>query len=245
MNNKTAIVTGASRGIGRAIAVAFAENGYNVVINYVKSEQESLELKNTLTQKGYECDTFKADVGNYNEACQLIDYCIKKYGRIDTLINNAGISQIKLFTDITPEDWDKMVKTNLSGVFNCSQSALKYMLKEHSGNIINISSMWGISGASCEVHYSAVKAGVIGFTKALAKEVGLSNIRVNCIAPGVIMTDMMNGFTNEELEQIKEEIPLNTFGTPEDVANTALFLASDNAKFITGQIISVNGGQII
>ena len=138
-----------------------------------------------------------------------------------------------------------MVKTNLTGVFNCTQSALKYMIKEHSGNIINVSSMWGISGASCEVHYSAVKAGVIGLTKALAKEVGLSGIRVNCIAPGVIMTDMMKSFSPDELESIKEDIPLNKFGTPADVAGTTLFLASENAGFITGQVISVNGGQVI
>lgn len=245
MNNKTALITGASRGIGKAIATSFAKNGYNVVINYNNSEKEAFELKQTLTEQGFVCETFKADVSNYCEAKSLVDFCIEKFGKIDTLINNAGISQIKLFTDITPEEWNKMINTNLTGVFNCSQNALKYMLHEHYGNIINISSMWGISGASCEVHYSASKAGVIGLTKALAKEVGLSNIRVNCIAPGVIMTDMMQGFTNEELEQIKEEIPLNTFGTPEDVANTALFLASDSARFITGQTINVNGGQVI
>ncbi len=245
MNTKTAVITGASRGIGRAVASAFAKNGYNVVINYHNSESSALELKNTLISQGYECDIFKADVGNYDECMALMNFCIEKYGRIDTLVNNAGISQIKLFTDISPNEWDSMVKTNLTGVFNCSQCALKYMLKEHSGNIINISSMWGVDGASCEVHYSAVKAGVIGFTKALAKEVGLSNIRVNCIAPGVIMTDMMNGFSKDELEDIKSEIPLNTFGTPDDVAKTALFLASDHAKFITGQTLGVNGGQVM
>lgn len=245
MNTKTAVITGASRGIGRAVASAFAKSSYNVVINYHNSESSALELKNALISQGYECDIFKADVGNYDECMALMNFCIEKYGRIDTLVNNAGISQIKLFTDITPNEWDSMVKTNLTGVFNCSQCALKYMLKEHSGNIINISSMWGVDGASCEVHYSAVKAGVIGFTKALAKEVGLSNIRVNCIAPGVIMTDMMNGFSKDELEDIKSEIPLNTFGTPDDVANTALFLASDNAKFITGQTLGVNGGQVM
>lgn len=245
MNTKTAVITGASRGIGKAIAACFSKNGYNVIINYNSSEKSALELKDQLISQGCECDVFKADVGSYDECRALIDFCIKKYGKIDTLVNNAGISQIKLFTDITPEEWDSMVKTNLTGVFNCSQCALKYMLKEHSGSIINISSMWGVDGASCEVHYSAVKAGVIGFTKALAKEVGLSGIRVNCIAPGVIMTNMMNGFSNEELDDIKSDIPLNKFGTPEDVANTALFLASDNTKFITGQTLGVNGGQVV
>ncbi len=245
MNDKTAIVTGSSRGIGKKIAETFAENGYNVLINYNKCEDLAIDLMNTLKQNGCECEIFKADVSKFDESEKLIDFCIEKYGRIDTLINNAGISQIKLFTDITPEDWDSMIKTNLSSVFNCSKNALKYMIKEKNGSIINISSMWGISGASCEVHYSASKAGIIGLTKALAKEVGPSNIRVNCIAPGVIMTDMMNGFSQEELNMIKEEIPLNTFGTPKDVADTALFLASDSSKFITGQIIGVNGGQVM
>lgn len=245
MKNLTAIVTGASRGIGRCIAKTFAENGYNVIINYSKSENNALELKKELTEKGLTCETFKADVGNYAEAKALIDFCIEKYGKIDVLVNNAGISQIKLFTDITPEEWNNMVHTNLTGVFNCTQNAVKEMIKNHSGNIINISSMWGQTGASCEVHYSAVKAGVIGMTKALAKETGLSGIRVNCIAPGVIMTDMMKGFSNEELDSIKEEIPLNQFGTPQDIADLAIFLASDKAKNITGQVIASNGGMVI
>ena len=245
MNNKTAVITGASKGIGKAIAEAFAHNGYNVVINYNKSENDAVILKDTLTKQGCVCEIFKADVGNYEEAKSLIDFCIDKYGKIDTLVNNAGISQIKLFTDITPYEWDEMIKTNLSGVYNCTHNAVKYMLSEKSGNIINISSMWGIDGASCEVHYSAAKAGVIGFTKALAKELGLSGIRVNCISPGVIMTDMMKDFTDEDLELIKQDIPLNRFGTPEDVAELALFLASDKAKNITGQNISTNGGQVV
>ena len=174
-----------------------------------------------------------------------MEFAVKKYGGLDTLINNAGVSQIKLFTDITPEDWEGMVRTNLTGVFNCTQWAVKEMLKSHSGNIINISSMWGQVGASCEVHYSAVKSGVIGMTRALAKELGLSGIRVNCIAPGVIMTDMMKGFTEDELSSIKEDIPLNRFGTPRDIAELALFLASDKAANITGQIIGSNGGMVI
>ncbi len=245
MKNLTAIVTGASKGIGRCIAKTFAENGYNVVINYSKSEAEATEIKKHLTEKGCSCEIFKADVGNYNDAKALVDFCIEKYGKVDVLVNNAGISQIKLFTDITPEEWNSMVHTNLTGVFNCTQNAVKEMLKKHRGNIINISSMWGQTGASCEVHYSAVKAGVIGMTKALAKEVGLSGIRVNCIAPGVVMTDMMKDFSNEELDAIKEEIPLNQFGTPQDIVDLALFLASDKAKNITGQVIASNGGMVI
>ncbi len=245
MNSKTAVITGSSRGIGKAIAIAFAENNYNVIINYNKSENEAVKLKKELLNKGYSCEIFKADVSDFEQAKSLIDFAISTYGKIDTLINNAGISQIKLFTDITKQDWDTMLSTNLSSIFNCTQSAVKNMLHYKSGSIINISSMWGICGASCEVHYSAVKAGVIGFTKALAKELAPSGIRVNCISPGVIMTDMMKDFSKEDLNLIKEDIPLGSFGTPSDIANLALFLADDKAKNITGQNISSNGGQVI
>ena len=245
MYNKTAVITGSSRGIGKAIATAFAENNYNVIINYNKSENEAVKLKEELLNKGYSCEIFKADVSDFEQAKSLIDFAISTYGKIDTLINNAGISQIKLFTDITKQDWDTMLSTNLSSIFNCTQPAVKNMLHYKSGSIINISSMWGICGASCEVHYSAVKAGVIGFTKALAKELAPSGIRVNCISPGVIMTDMMKDFSKEDLNLIKEDIPLGSFGTPSDIANLALFLADDKAKNITGQNISSNGGQVI
>ena len=245
MNSKTAVITGSSRGIGKAIATAFAENNYNVIINYNKSEDEAVKLKEELLNKGYSCEIFKADVSDFEQANSLIDFAVSTYGKIDTLINNAGISQIKLFTDITKQDWDTMLSTNLSSIFNCTQSAVKNMLHYKSGSIINISSMWGICGASCEVHYSAVKAGVIGFTKALAKELAPSGIRVNCISPGVIMTDMMKDFSKEDLNLIKEDIPLGSFGTPSDIANLALFLADDKAKNITGQNISSNGGQVI
>lgn len=245
MNSKTVIVTGASRGIGRAIAETFANNGCNVVINYKTSEKEATLLKDELCAKGMFCEIFKADVADYGEARALVEFAAERYGSVDVLVNNAGISQIKLFTDITPEDWSNMVSTNLTGVFNCSQWAVKEMLKNHRGCIINVSSMWGQVGASCEVHYSAVKAGVIGMTKALAKELGLSGIRVNCISPGVIMTDTMKGFSADELEALKEEIPLNDFGTPRDIADLALFLASDKAKNITGQNVASNGGMVI
>ena len=245
MNSKTAVITGSSRGIGKAIAIAFAKNNYNVVINYKKSENEAKKLKEALLKEGYSCEIFKADVSDFVQANSLIDFAVSTYGKIDTLINNAGISQIKLFTDITKKDWETMLNTNLSSIFNCTQPAVKNMLHYKSGSIINISSMWGICGASCEVHYSAVKAGVIGFTKALAKELAPSGIRVNCISPGVIMTDMMGDFSEEDLKLIKEDIPLGSFGTPSDIANLALFLADDKAKNITGQNISSNGGQVI
>ena len=176
----------------------------------------------------------------------MFDKVDKSLGGVDILVNNAGIAQQKLFTDLTYDDWRAMLDTNLSGVFNCSQEALRrHMLPVHSGVILNISSMWGQVGASCEVHYSAAKAGVIGLTKALAKEVGLSGVRVNCIAPGVIMTDMMKDFDGETIQSLREETPLNALGTPKDIADAAVFLCSDKAKFITGQVLGVNGGFII
>jgi 3-oxoacyl-[acyl-carrier protein] reductase len=165
-------------------------------------------------------------------------------GAVDVLVNNAGISQQKLFTDITDEDWRRMTGVNLDGVFYCSREASREMIRKKSGSIINISSMWGQVGASCEVHYSAAKAGVIGLTKALAKELGPSNIRVNCIAPGVIDTDMMSGFDNETKNSLIDETPLLRLGTPEDIAKAVVFLADENS-FITGQVLGVNGGIII
>lgn len=194
--------------------------------------------------KNFSVKLFKADISNREDVEDMVDYCIKEFGGLDVLVNNAGVSQDKLFTDITDEDWDNMMNINLKGSFYCSQVALKYMISEK-GNIINISSIWGISGASCEVHYSITKAGIIGMTKALAKEVGPSNIRVNSIAPGVINTDMLSGYNEEDIDALVEETPLMRLGTPEDIANCAIFLASDKSNFITGQVISPNGGFVI
>ncbi|MCC0707526.1 elongation factor P 5-aminopentanone reductase [Clostridioides sp. ES-S-0190-01] len=244
-NNKTVLVTGGSRGIGRAISKIFAKDGYNVLINFNKSENEAKELYTVLNEKGFSVKLFKANISNREEVENMIDYCIKEFGGLDVLINNAGISQDKLFTDITDEDWDNMMNINLKGSFYCSQIALKYMISEKKGNIINISSIWGISGASCEVHYSVSKAGIIGMTKALAKEVAPSNIRVNSIAPGVINTDMLSEYNEDEIDILVEETPLMRLGTPEDIANCAIFLASDKSSFITGQVISPNGGFVI
>lgn len=244
-NNKTVLVTGGSRGIGKAISKTFAKDGYNVLINFNKSENEAKELYTVLDEKGFSVKLFKADISNREEVENMIDYCIKEFGGLDVLINNAGISQDKLFTDITDEDWDNMMNINLKGSFYCSQTALKYMISEKKGNIINISSIWGISGASCEVHYSVSKAGIIGMTKALAKEVAPSNIRVNSIAPGVINTDMLSEYNEDEIDVLVEETPLMRLGTPEDIANCAIFLASDKSSFITGQVISPNGGFVI
>ena len=245
MEKRTVLVTGASRGIGKAIATLFAENNYNVLINYNKSEEEAMDLYNSLKSKGHSVDVYKADVSKKEEVNMMINYCIGKFEKIDVLINNAGISKTNLFTDISYEEWDEVMATNLNGVFYTTKKALQYMIPEMSGKIINISSIWGMVGGSFEVHYSASKAAVIGMTKALAKELGPSNIQVNCIAPGVIQTDMLNNVSQETLEMLREETPLMKLGTPEDIAHTALFLASENTNFITGQVISPNGGFVI
>ncbi|WP_294384315.1 SDR family oxidoreductase [uncultured Ruminococcus sp.] len=244
---KTAVITGASGGIGSAIALAFASNNYNVVLQYNHNSKKAISLANKIQEKfNVTALAVKADVSSSQEVEKMFDFIAAKLGNVDVLINNAGIAQQKLFTDITDDDWHKMIGTNLDGVFYCCREVLKrFMIKNHSGIILNISSMWGQVGASCEVHYSAAKAGVIGLTKALAKEVGLSQIRVNCIAPGVVMTDMMKCFDEQTVNELKEETPLNTLGQPQDIADAALFLCSDKAKFITGQILGVNGGFII
>ncbi len=245
MNKKTVLITGASRGIGRATAKLFAESGYNVLINYNKSEEEAYDLYNSLKDKGYSVSIFKADVSNKFEVDLMINHCIGIFGKIDILVNNAGITQSKLFTDITDEDWKEMMDTNLNGIFYTTQKALQYMLPEMSGKIINISSIWGMVGGSFEVHYSTSKAAIIGMSKALAKELGPSNIQVNVIAPGVIQTDMLNDIDEDIIDTLREETPLMRLGTPEDIANCVLFLASEKSNFITGQVISPNGGFVI
>ena len=245
MNKKTAIVTGASRGIGRAIATLFAENGYNVLINYNKSEEEAISLYNELKDKGYSVCTYKANVSKIEEVNAMINYCIGQFERLDVLINNAGISRTNLFTDISYDEWQEVMDINVNGVFYTTKKALQYMLPEMSGKIINISSIWGMVGGSYEVHYSTSKAAIIGMTKALAKELGPSNIQVNCIAPGVIKTDMLNEISEDTLEMLREETPLMRLGTADDIAHCALFLASDKSNFITGQVISPNGGFVI
>ncbi|MGN0558615.1 MAG: elongation factor P 5-aminopentanone reductase [Acutalibacteraceae bacterium] len=243
---KTVIITGASRGIGSAAAIAFAKQGYSIVLNYNNSKEKALALAKTI-RDSYSVDVLavKADVASSAQVNEMTEKALEQFGSIDILVNNAGIAQQKLFTDITDEDWRRMLDINLTGVFNCCRSVLPVMIRNHSGAIVNISSMWGQTGGSCEVHYSAAKAGIIGLTKALAKEVGPSGIRVNCVAPGVVMTDMMNGFDDETVKELKEDTPLNTLGTPKNIADAIAFLCSDKASFITGQVLSVNGGMVI
>ena len=186
-----------------------------------------------------------ADVSKSNDVKRMVNDVIERYGKIDVLINNAGVAQQKLFTDITDEDWERMVSINLTGTFNCCRAVIPHMVSRKSGSIINTSSIWGMTGASCEVHYSAVKAGIIGMTKALAKELGPSGIRVNCVAPGVINTRMNANLSVSDLEGLADETPLGRLGTTNEVASTSLFLASNAAEFITGQVISPNGGFVI
>lgn len=238
-------MTGASRGIGRATAELLAQNGYNVVINFLQAETAAYALRDSLAIQGFRADVCRADVSKREDADRLAAHALSVFGGIDVLINNAGIAQQKLFTDITDSDWARLMEVDVGGVFHCCQAVLPTMLAQKSGKIINVSSIWGICGASCEVHYSAAKAAVIGLTKALAKELGPSGIQVNCVAPGIIDTGMNNFLTEEETVALKEETPLGKFGTVTDAANSILFFASDKADFLTGQVLSPNGGFVI
>ena len=237
---KTALITGGSRGIGAAAALKLARDGFVPVINYLSS-REGAERIAAKTGGIAIC----ADVSDMEQVMDMVDTVNKKLGGISLLVNNAGISYTGLFNDITLQQERRLWDVNVGGVFNCTRAALPDMIRNKTGSIISISSMWGQVGASCEVHYSAAKAAVIGFTKALAKEVGPSGVRVNCIAPGMIMTDMTSGYTEDVLCDLKDETPLERLGCPDDIAEAVSFLASDRAGFITGQVIGVNGGFVI
>lgn len=242
---KTVLITGASRGIGRACAVRFAKAGYQVAINYNQSEQAAITLMEELCALGHKARIFQADISDAAQANQLIEDVTARFGMIDVLVNNAGIAQQKLFCDITDEDWRAMMDVNVSGVFYTCRAALPQMIRRKAGRIINLSSIWGITGASCEVHYSASKAAVIGLTKALAKEVGPSGITVNCVAPGAVDTDMNAHLEEAEFDMVREETPLGRMGTADEIAAAVLFLAGEDATFITGQVLSPNGGIVI
>lgn len=241
----TVLITGAATGIGRATALSFAADGYNVGVHYNKSEQAALSLCADIAQQGGRAMVVHADVSDAAQVRTMVQRVNEVFGHIDILVNNAGIAQSKLFTELAADDWDAMFDVNVKGVFHCCQSVLPGMISRKLGCIINVSSIWGLVGASCEVHYSAAKAAVIGLTKALAKEMGPSGIRVNAVAPGVIETDMIADLDNETREALKEETPLCRIGTAGDVAQTIRFLASEGAGFVTGQVISPNGGFVI
>lgn len=242
---QTVLITGASGGIGGETALLFAKQGHKVVLHYHTSGKKCERNLEQIREMGGRAMLACADVADDKQVADMFARIQDEFGGVDVLVCNAGIAQQKLFTDITAQEWDRMFAVNVGGVANCCRHAVPYMVSRKHGKIINISSVWGIAGASCEVHYSAAKAAVIGFTKALAKELGPSGIQVNCVAPGVIQTEMTGHLDRETLEALRNETPLGTIGTPRDVAECILFLASDKADFITGQVISPNGGFVI
>ena len=242
---KTVLITGGSRGIGRACVELFARRGWRAVFLCRTRADAAKMLVDKLRAEGCDAEYFLCDVSDRARVDEVVGEILRRCHRIDALVNNAAISQIKLFTDLTPEDWRRMFAVNVDSVFNCTQAVLGGMISEKSGAIVNISSMWGQVGASCEVAYSAAKAAVIGLTKALAKEVGPSGVRVNCVCPGVIDTDMNAALDEETRAALRDETPLERIGTPEDVARAVAYLCSEEASFITGQILGVNGGMII
>lgn len=241
--SKVIIITGASRGIGRETAKLLARNGHTVIANYNKSEEKAKELKDELKKENINIDIYKADVSKREECKSLVEYAIEKYKHIDVLVNNAGISIWGQFTDLTDAEIEEIIRTNLYSAIAMSQEVSKHMIHEKQGCIINMSSIWGMVGASCEVAYSVTKAGMDGLTKALAKELGPSNIRVNSIAPGAIETEMNSRLTKEEKAVLEMETPLGKLGKPIDIAKTINWLIED--EFTTGQIISPNGGWVI
>ena len=240
---KNIVITGSSRGIGKCLVENFAKDGHNVILNYNKSKKQAEQIKNELAEQGIKIEIFKADVSKREDVKKLIKFALKNMESIDVLINNAGIAKLQIFQDVTEDDWNEIMDTNLKSVYYTIQETIPNMIQRKEGCIINISSMWGIVGASCEAVYSASKAGMDAITKSLAKELGPSNIRVNSIAPGVINTDMKSSIDEKIKEEIKKETPLEKIGEPADIYKCAKWLIED--KFTTGQIISVNGGYVI
>lgn len=243
MTGKTVLVTGASRGIGKAIAMKYAAKGYHVAITCIRRKEELLKTQLEIEALGTECLTWVGDAGDYASCEELFETIRKRFGSLDVLVNNAGISYIGLLQDMKPEEWDHIVRTNLTSVFNCCRLAIPMMVSKKQGKIINISSVWGNCGASCEVAYSATKGGINAFTKALAKELAPSNIQVNAIACGAIDTEMNHFLHREELINLLEEIPAGRMGKAEEVADLAYHLGYKES-YLTGQIIGLDGGWI-
>ncbi len=245
MQAKSILITGASRGIGAACARVFARAGWAVAVHYHRSEAQALALCAELEAEGCRVFPIQADVSQREEVRHMVDSVLEEFCQLDTLLCNAGIAHTGLFGDITPEEWRTLFAVNVDGAYHCIQAVLPHFLQKQAGNIITMSSVWGMVGGSCEVAYSTTKAALIGLTKALAKELGLSHIRVNCIAPGVIDTEMNGALTEEDRAVLREETPLACIGTGADIAQTALFLASDSSQFFTGQVLSPNGGFVM
>jgi len=242
--DNVAMITGATRGIGKQIALTLANEGYNIVLNYRTENDELKQLKNEIESKNVKCLAVQGDVTNFEDCKQMIESAIKEFGKIDVLVNNAGITKDMLLARMKEEDFKQVIDVNLVGTFNMTKNVISYMMKARNGRIINISSVVGIAGNAGQTNYSASKAGIIGFTKSLAKEVASRNILVNAVAPGFIETNMTDVLKQEVKDEIAKNIPLKRMGTPQDVANVVKFLASEDSSYITGQVISVDGGMI-
>ncbi|HCA83526.1 MAG TPA: 3-oxoacyl-[acyl-carrier-protein] reductase [Flavobacteriales bacterium] len=244
LQGKVALITGASRGIGRGIALRFAQEGANIAFTYASSEEKAKALENELSALGIKAKGYKSDAANFDQAMQLVDDVVKEFGTLDVLVNNAGITRDTLLMRMTEQQWDEVINTNLKSVFNLTKAAQKPMLKQRNGSIINMSSVVGVKGNAGQSNYSASKAGIIGFTKSIALELGSRNIRSNAIAPGFIETEMTEVLDEKVVQGWRDSIPLKRGGTTEDVANACLFLASDLSSYITGQTIHVCGGML-
>lgn len=243
--NKTVLVTGGSRGIGKEVALKFAENGYNVVINYVSDKTNVEELKSEFEAKGVKSLIMKADVTDKEAIDELVKQAIEEFGAIDVLVNNAGITKDNLLMRMSEEEFDKVIEINLKGTYIVTKAVTKYMMKKRKGSIINLSSVVGVAGNAGQCNYSASKAGIIGFTKSVAKELASRNIRANAVAPGFIETDMTSVLSDEIKENIHNQIPLKRMGTAKEVANLIYFLGSEESSYITGQVINVDGGMVM
>lgn len=239
---KCALITGASGGIGSAIALRLANDGFDIAACYNSDENGIRELEKKLSQTGVRFRSYKADVSDYSAIKDVFTDATEFFGGVSVLVNNAGMAQQKLFTDISQEEFDRITAVNFKGVFNCCQCAVPFMVSQKRGKIINISSMWGVYGASCETVYSATKAAVIGLTKALARELAPSNIQVNCVAPGAVDTKMNNNLSEEEKKAFSQEIPMGRFGRPEEIAGVVSFLAGSDSDYVTAQVITADGG---
>ena len=242
---KTVLITGASRGIGRACAEKFAHLGCNVAVNYKSSKDAAFELCESLCKKGFSAKPYFADVSKEEDVKNMFDAVTRDFSGVDILVNNAGISLIKVINDVSEKEWDEIFAVNAKSAFLCSKAALPHMLENKWGRIINVSSMWGLCGASCEVPYSASKAAVIGFTKALAKELAPSGITVNCISPGIVDTEMNSHLTEAEISDFLKEIPVSRMASPDEIAHCAAFLADEKSSYVTGQVLSCDGGYTV
>ena len=242
--NKVALITGGTRGIGKAIAKKFAENGYDLVINYVSENTDLEKLKKDINSKN-EILFVRANVGDFNSCEELVKKAIEKFGNIDVLVNNAGITRDNLIMRMKEEDFDKVINTNLKGTFNVTKNVVPYMMKKRFGKIVNISSVVGVSGNAGQCNYAASKAGIIGFTKSIAKELASRNILANCVAPGFIDTDMTEVLSDSVKENINSQIPLKRMGTAEEIAKAVYFLAGEDNTYITGQVLNIDGGMLM